>query len=175
MSHCARLGFLAAVAWLCLEPSVSLAQGMGGPATPQARGPSYDPNKEFRAGIDALGAGKYRVAKENFEHVLDMVPDQPLALSMLAQSEMNLGDLRGAAHDFEASLKVAPQQIIPARDLAITDEKLGRHDEAMAQLEKLKSRAQACSDSCAEAGDLDGAIRDVEAAMAPAPAKASTG
>jgi tetratricopeptide (TPR) repeat protein len=159
----------------CLAPASALAQGMGVAVTPQARGPSYDPNREFHAGMDALGAGKYRVAKENFEHVLAMVPDQPVALSMLAQSEMNLGDLRGAAHDFEASLRIDPQQIIPARDLAIADEKLGRHDKAVALLDKLKARAQACGDNCADAGDLQAAVRDVESAMAPASVKASAG
>ena len=101
MSPRARLGLLTAVVCLCLAPASSLAQGMGVTLTPQARGPSYDPNKEFHAGLDALSAGRYRVAKENFEHVLRMVPDQPVALSMLAQSEMNLGDLHGAARDFE--------------------------------------------------------------------------
>jgi tetratricopeptide (TPR) repeat protein len=142
---------------------------MSGPATPQARGPSYDANHEFHAGIDALDAGKYRLAKEDFEHVLVMVPDQPLALSFLGQAEMNLGDLKGAARDFEASMKRDPNQVVPARDLAIADEKLGRHDKAVSELIKLKGRAQACG-GCDQAGDLDAAVRDVEAAMAAKPA-----
>jgi predicted Zn-dependent protease len=146
----------------------AMAQGMSGRATPEARGPTYDPNQEFHAGIAAMGEGKCRTAKENFEHVLDMIPDQPAALSMLAQCEVQLNDLHGAARDFEASLRSDPKQIIPARDLAITDEKLGRRDKAQAQLQKLKARATACAEACTEAGDLDGAVRDVEAAMAPA-------
>lgn len=158
-----------------LAPAPALAQGMTGIATPQARGPTYDPNAEFHAGIAALGEGHCRAAKVNFQHVLDMIPDQPVALSMLAQCEVTLGDLHGAARDFEASLKYDPKQIIPARDLAITDEKLGRHDRAQAQLEKLKARAAACNDTCADAGDLDGAVRDVEAAMTPAAPKTPPG
>jgi predicted Zn-dependent protease len=155
------------VALASLAAAPALAQGMSGPATPQARGPTYDPNQEFHAGIAALGEGHCPAAKVNFQHVLDMIPDQPLALSMLAQCEVALGDLRSAARDFEASLRSDPKQIIPARDLAITEEKLGRHDKAQAQLEKLKARAAACGDACADAGDLQGAVRDVEAAMTP--------
>ena len=159
---------LALATALSLPPLAASASdgGMGGGGVPTARGPAYDPNKEFHAGIEALGAGKFRAAKQNFEHVLAMVPDQPVALSMLGQSEAGLGDLKGAARAFEASLHADPHQIIPARELAITDEKLGRHDKALAQLQSLKQRADACGESCAEAGDLSGAVRDVEAALA---------
>jgi Tfp pilus assembly protein PilF len=155
-------------------PAPVLAQGMGGAATPQARGPAYDPNKELHAGIEAMGAGKCRAAKQNFEHVLAMIPDQPTALAFLAECEQQLGDLRGAARDFEESLRSDPNQVLPARDLAIADEKLGRHDKAMAQLQKLKARAAACADNCSEAGDLDAAVKDVEAAVT-SPAKAPAG
>jgi predicted Zn-dependent protease len=139
---------------------------MGGGGLPNARGPVYDPGKEFHAGVDALGAGKFRAARQNFEHVLAMIPDQPVALSMLGQSDAGLGDLKGAARAYDASLHADPHQIVPARELAITDEKLGRHDKALIQLQTLRQRADACGDNCAEAGDLSGAVRDVEAAMA---------
>ena len=173
MSFRANLGALVlaplvALLLAALPLTASHAQGMTGAATPTARGPSYDPNDEFHKGAEALGAGRYRAAKQNFEHVLAMVPDQPVALSMLGQSEAGLGDLKGAARAFEASLHADPHQVLPARELALTDEKLGRHDKALAQLQKLKVRADACADSCAEAGDLSGAVRDVEAALSQA-------
>lgn len=139
--------------------------GMGGGGVPTPRGPAYDPNKEFHAGVDALAAGKYRAAKQNFEHVLNMVPDQPVALSMLGQAEAGLGDLKGAARSYEASLHVDAHQIIPARELAITDEKLGRHDKALSQLQKLQQRVDDCHDACAEAGDLAAAVRDIQSAL----------
>jgi len=161
-----------------LPLSTSLAQGsmgMTGAATPAARGPAYDPNREFHAGTDALAAGKFRPAKTKFEHVLAMIPDHPAALYLLAQAEAGLGDWRGAARDDAASLHADPHQVFAARDLALADEKLGRHDQAAAQLQKLQQRAQACGDSCAEAGDLQGAVRDVEAAMSqPDQASAKT-
>jgi tetratricopeptide (TPR) repeat protein len=139
--------------------------GAGGGGVPQARGPAYDPNKELHAGIAALQAERFRAAKQNFEHVLVMIPDQPLALSMLGQSEAGLGDLKGAARDYEASLRADPTQVVPARELAIVDEKLGRHDAAATQLVKLKTQEQACNQSCPGAGDLDAAIAQVEAVM----------
>ena len=139
--------------------------GAGGGGVPQARGPAYDPNKELHAGIAALQAERFRAAKQNFEHVLVMIPDQPLALSMLGQSEAGLGNLRGAALDYEASLRIDPTQVIPARELAIVDERLGRHSEAVTQLAKLKAQDQACNNACPGAGDLDAAIAQVEAAI----------
>ena len=161
------LVFGAALASLPLAAAASEG-GMGGGGIPNARGPVYDPNKEFHDGVEALGAGKYRAAKQNFEHVLAMVPHQPLALSMLGQSKAGLGDLKGAVRAYEESLRADPHQIGPAKELAIIDEKLGLHDKALAQLQNLKQRAAACGDSCAEAGDLSGAVRDVEAAMSQA-------
>ena len=146
-------------------PAIASDGGMGGGGIPNPRGPVYDPNKEFHAGIEALGAGKYRAAKQDFEHVLAMVPNQPTALSMLGQSEAGLGRLNDAARDYEASLRLDPRQIIPARDVAITYEKLGRHDRAQAWLQRIKLRAEACGDSCAEGADLRAAVRDIEAAM----------
>jgi tetratricopeptide (TPR) repeat protein len=162
----ARLAIIAGFA--VLAPTASLAQGMSDRATPAARGPTYDPNTEFHAGAEALAAGKYRAAKQNFEHVLLMVRDQPAALYLLAQAEAGLGDWRGAARDDEASLHADPNQVFAARDLAIADEKLGRHDRALEVLQTLKARASACGDSCSEAGDLEGALRDVQAAVASA-------
>jgi tetratricopeptide (TPR) repeat protein len=174
-----RFGALLIASALTSLPLSAMASdgGMGGLGLPAARGPTYDPNKEFHAGVDALAEGKYRAAKQDFEHVLAMIPAQPAALYMLAQSEAGLGDYRSAVRDYEASLRIDPKQVVPARDLAITDEKLGRHDKAVAQLRLLKDRADACGDSCAEAGDLQGAVRDVEAVVAPpgAPAKAPAG
>lgn len=178
MRVCTAFGLLAAVV-VGSAPAPAPAQGMSGAATPQARGPAYDPNKEFHAGVEAMGAGKCRAAKQNFEHVLVMISDQPTALAFLAECEQQLGDLRGAARDYEQSLRSDPNQILPARDLAIADEKLGRHDKALAQLQKLRARAAACADNCSEAGDLDAAVKDVEAAVASSaagsPAKAPAG
>lgn len=165
----ARFGVLTVAALLAgLMPAASWAQGMSDAATPAARGPSYDPNHEFHAGADALAAGKLRLAKEDFEHVLVMIPHQPAALYLLAQAEAGLGDWRGAARDDAASLKADPGQVFAARDLAIAEEKLGRHDQALRELDKLKARATACGDACGQAGDLEGAVRDVEAAVASA-------
>lgn len=164
-----RCGVVAVAAVLAgLSPAASWAQGMGGAVTPQARGPSYDPGKEFHAGVDALAASRFRAAKQNFEHVLTMIPDQPAALFLLAQAEAGMNDWRDAARDDEASLHADPKQVFAARDLAIADEKLGRHDRALEVLQKLKDRASACGDGCSEAGDLEGALRDVRAAVAPA-------
>jgi len=168
MFNRAAFGALALVAAVSALPLAARASdgGMGGGGVPNARGPAFDPNKEFHAGVDALGAGKYRAAKQNFEHVLAMIPNQPAALSMLGQADAGLGDLKGAARAYDASLHADPHQIVPARELAITNEKLGRHDKALTELQSLKQRAEACGDNCAEAGDLSGAVRDVEAAMA---------
>lgn len=146
--------------------------GVGGGGVPEPRAPVYDPHKELHAGIAALQAERFHSAKQNFEHVLLMIPDQPLALAMLGQSEAGLGNLQGAARDYEASLRIDPTQVIPARELAIVDERLGRHQEAVIQLVNLKIQDQACNHACLGAGDLEAAIAQVEAVMSSSSPKA---
>ena len=158
---------LAAAALLLAGAASASEGGMMGGGIPNPRGPTYDPNQEFHAGVEALDAGRYRAAKQNFEHVLDMVRDQPSALAFLAKAEAGLGDWRGAARDAEASMRADPNQVYPVKDLAIADLKLGRRDKAMAEFQKLKDRAAACRQSCAQAGDFDLVMKQITAAMAP--------
>ncbi|MGH7734690.1 MAG: hypothetical protein ACREOE_13585, partial [Gemmatimonadales bacterium] len=105
------------------------------------------------------------LAKENFEHVVVMQPHEPAAHYNLGLAEAGLHDWRSAAENYAAALHEDPSRVDAARELAITDEKLHRHDQAMAVYGKLKARADACGDSCADAGELAPAVKAVETAL----------
>jgi len=142
---------------------------MGG-GMPSIQAPAYDPVEEYRNGVAALQAGKFKDAERDFDHVLDVAPRNADALFMMGLAKTGKGDLKGAARAYEKSLKIDPQQIRAARELAVTDAKLGQADKAQAQLTTLKARAAICADACADAPDLKAAIGAVEAALSPADA-----
>jgi tetratricopeptide (TPR) repeat protein len=141
--------------------------GMSGGGMPSMTAPSYDPTVEYQSGVQALQAGKFRDAESHFNHVLEVAPDNPDALFMLGMAKSGYGDLKGAQHAYERTLKADPQQIPARRELAVTLAKLGQADQAQAQLDILKKRADACGDTCADAADLKAAVATVEAALTP--------
>jgi len=130
--------------------------------------PAYDPNVEFRKGADALKTGDYKKAQMEFGKVLYLAPTNADALYALGVADVGLGDLAGGADAFERALKWNPKQILAARELAITDIKLGQADKANHALAALKTRAAKCAASCHDAADLKDAIDAIETAEARA-------
>jgi TolA-binding protein len=140
---------------------------MGPSTTPHFDDQNYDPTVEYRKGLADMQAGRFKEAEVDFDHVLEVDTRSPDALYMLGMARVGHGDFKGAARAYEKALKVDPKRIDPARELAITDAKLGQADKASVQLGGLKARAATCADACPEASDLKAAISAVEAALTP--------
>jgi len=137
----------------------------------------YDPQTEFQAGMAALSDQKFAEAKSDFEHVLSVAPDHPAALYEVGVAEAALGDLKGAARDYASALKSNPNLIEALRQLALTNVRLGREDQARQQLARLKHFAVTCASACLQAKEISDGIAEVEAGLsAPAaPAKPPAG
>jgi tetratricopeptide (TPR) repeat protein len=144
---------------------MGMSAGMG--EAPSATAPQYDPSVEYQKGLTDLQAGKFRDAQRDFDHVLASLPHDADTLFYSGMSKAGLGDLKGAQHMYERSLKEDPNQIPARRELAVTLAKLGQADQAKAQLDILQTRATACGDTCPQAADLKAAVATVQAAMAP--------
>lgn len=166
-------GLLVAVA---VTPQATLASGGGmsgggmsggGMDMPSMAAPTYDPVVEYRNGVQALQAGKFRDAERDFDHVLSMTPNDADALFMSGMAKAGHGDLKGAQRAYERSLKVDPRQIPARRELAVTLAKLGQADKARAELDTLQKRADECGTACPEAADLKAAISAIQTALAP--------
>ncbi len=144
---------------------------------PVIQRPKFDPQSEYTAGMAALADQKYRDAKSHFEHVLSIMPGHPRALYGVGVAEAALGDLKGAARDYQAALKSEPNLIDALHQLALTDARLGRDDQARLHLATLKRFAQTCASACPQAADIAAAITEVETTLSaqPAPAKAPAG
>jgi tetratricopeptide (TPR) repeat protein len=174
-------GALSALALsLLLAPGAALASGGGGGGggggmggMPSMSAPAYDPVIEYQKGQDALQLGKFRDAEDHFDNALSVDPKNADTLFMYGMAKAGRGDLKGAAHAYEKSLKIDPNQIPARREYAVALAKTGQADKAQAQFAILKERATTCGDACPEAADLKAAVAAVQAALAPAPGAAA--
>ena len=142
--------------------------GGGGGEIPSASTPQYDPAQEYRDGMTAYAAGKFKDAARAFDHVTEAAPGQARGWYMLGMAKVGAGDAKGAARALERSLKIDSGRIDTRREYALALIKLKVTDKAAAQLAALKGRASDCHDTCPEAADLKAAIAEVEQAMSPA-------
>jgi len=163
---------LLATTALLLGSSSALASAGGGGgggfgSMPSASAPQYDVVQEYRQGIEALGANRYKDAERSFGHVLEMSPRDLNSLYMMGLSKAGDNDAKGASRFFERALKVDPQHIGSRRQLAIAEAKLGQTDKAKSELDTLKARTTACGDTCPDAAELKAATAAIESALAP--------
>jgi Tfp pilus assembly protein PilF len=169
-------GVLAAVAIAgLLAPVAASASGGGmggGGGTPSMSEQAFDPAVEYQKGVDALQAGKFRDAERHFDNTLEADPKNAGTWYLMGLAKAGHGDLKGAARAYERSLTFDGQQIQARRDYAVTLAKLGQPDKAQAQFALLKTRADACGQSCSDAADLKAALAAVQAALSPAPGAA---
>jgi len=149
------------------------AQPLNG-SLPIIQRPKFDPQTEYLAGMTALADQKYRDAKSHFEHVLSIMPEHPRALYGVGVAEAALGDLNGAVRDYQAALRSEPNLIDAWRQLALTNARLGRDDQARVQLARLKRFAETCASACPQAADISASITEVETTLSGQPTMAKT-
>jgi tetratricopeptide (TPR) repeat protein len=156
--------------------TASMGGGGGGGMSqmPSASAPSYDPTEEYRLGVEALKAEKYRDAVEHLERVTDVAPKSADVWFLLGLAKGGKGDLKGAQRAFERCVKLDPDRIVAHQELGAVLAKLKQADKAQAELAWLKTRAATCADACADADALKAAVAKVDAALAqPASPSAS--
>jgi tetratricopeptide (TPR) repeat protein len=144
----------------------------GGPMMPSQSTPQYDPAQEYRDGMAAYQAGKFKDAARSFDHVTQAAPGEAPGWRMLGLARTGTNDTKGAAKAFEHALKIDPKAVDTRRDYALALAQMKMADKASAQLDQLKARAASCNDTCPEAADLKAAITQVEAALKPADSSA---
>ena len=154
--------------------AASMSGGGGMGQMPSASAPTYDPAEEYREGIEALKAEKYREAVTHLERVSDVAPKNADVWFLLGLAKEGKGDLRGAQRAFERCIKLDPNRILAHQEQGVVLAKLKQADKAQAELDWLKTRATTCADTCADADALKAAVAKVDAAMAqPASPSAS--
>lgn len=114
-----------------------------------------------RAEIDA---GNFRQAQRVLERgVRNWYSAEPRYLAAVAHS--GLGDLDEARRAFAGALTVDENHVGASVGLALTDIRLGRHEEAAAALTELEARRDACAGRCNNAAVLDRGVQLIRHAL----------
>jgi Flp pilus assembly protein TadD len=140
--------------------------GGGGASMPSSSAPSYDPAAEYAKAITALKASKYKDAARAAGHVTDAVPTNPDAWRLLGMATAGASDWKGSRRAYEKAVKLTPEDPISHAGLAVALANL-KDAKAQSEADWLKSKVQACGDSCPDAGRLKSLSTEVESAMAP--------
>jgi Flp pilus assembly protein TadD len=144
----------------------SMPASSGGGNMPGASGPSYDPATEYAKAITALKASKYKDAARAASHVTDAVPTNPDAWRLLGMATAGANDWKGSRRAYEKAVKLKPDDPLSHAGLAVALANL-KDTKAQAEADWLKSKVQACGDSCPDASRLKELSTQVESAMAP--------
>jgi Flp pilus assembly protein TadD len=137
----------------------------GGGGSMAGSGPSYDPATEYAKAIAALKANKYKDAARAAGHVTEAVPTNPDAWRLLGVATAGNNDWKGSRRAYEKAVKLKPDDLNSHAGLAMALANL-KDPAAQSEVDWLKSKAQACGDSCPEAAHLKELTTQVESAMA---------
>jgi tetratricopeptide (TPR) repeat protein len=174
MSRNLRFAMSMALAMTVAIAANVLASGGGGgssaPSMPSVSTPQYDPAVEFKNGLDAMKASRFKDAQRAFDHVLAVDSRHVQANFMAGFSRASQGNDKAANRYYEKAVKYDPNFILAHRELALSHLRLDDRQRTTAILADLKQRATACADTCPQAADLKAAISALEAALAPSAA-----
>jgi tetratricopeptide (TPR) repeat protein len=140
--------------------------GNGGGGAPSITGPSYDPVAEYRKGVAAIQAQKFKDAISAFDNVLSVAPNDTNTLLLKGLAQSNLNDLKGAQRSYQSATRSNSKLPAPHRELGLVDLKLGQAPQAQKERDALQALATKCNDTCPEAADIKADIASLDAAMA---------
>lgn len=140
--------------------------GGGAGSMPSVSGPSYDPAAEYAKAIAALKANNFKDAARAANHVTEAVPTNPDAWRLLGMAKAGDNDWKGSRRAYEKAVKLTPDDPGSHAGLAVALANL-KDPKAQAEADWLKSKAQACGDSCPDAARLKDLTSKVESAMTP--------
>jgi Flp pilus assembly protein TadD len=138
---------------------------------PSESGPRYDPAVEYAKAIAAMKAQQYKDAARAAEHVTDAAPKNSEAWQLLGAAKAGQSDWKGSRRAYEKAMKLSPDELRVHAGLGLALANL-KDPKAQSEADWLKSKAQACGDSCPDAARLKAYSDQVQSAMAPASAAA---
>ena len=139
--------------------------GGGGGSAPSQTAPEFDPAVEYRSGVEALTAERWKEAEKAFRNVLSLAPRDANTNYLMALSKIGRSDYKGAKSFLEKAVRFGPNLIPAHQQLGVTHAKLGDPVKATAELDWLQAQAATCAGTCADNTALTEAVLAVEAAL----------
>jgi len=158
--------FVAAMAALLVCGPAFAAGGGGGGSAPSSTGPSYDPVKEYQAGIGYLEASEFAKAERAFKRVADVAKTDANTHYLLGIAHAGQDEWKPASKAFKNAVKYNPELHDARGRLGVVYLKLGETAKADEQSAALSAAKTACAGACAAAAAIDAALAMIEAAKA---------
>lgn len=131
----------------------------------------YDPVEEYNKGVAALKEQRWQDAQRALSRLTAVSPRNAEAWRLLGMANAGQNDLKAAKRAYERAIKIDPENVNGHYGLGMALAGL-KDGKAKDQLAWLKSKAQACGDTCPDAATLKTAVPRVEAAIAGTPSAA---
>ncbi|MDB5435163.1 MAG: hypothetical protein JWR47_1420 [Phenylobacterium sp.] len=161
-------GCLAVLAGGAAFASGGGAGGMSsGGGMPSESAPRYDPATEYAKAIAAIKANQFKDAARAAEHVTEAVPRNADAWQLLGAAKAGDNDWKGSRRAYEKAMKLSPDDVRVHAGLGLALANL-KDPKAQGEADWLKSKAQACGDTCPDAARLKAFTDQVQSAMNPA-------
>ncbi len=146
-------------------PVWAMGGGGGGGSAPSQTAPQFDPAVEYRSGVEALAAERWKDAEKAFRNVLSIAPRDANSNYLMALSKLGRNDYKGAKSFLDKAVRYGPDLIPAHQQLGVTLAKLGDPVKAKAELDWLQAHATSCAGTCADNAALAAAVQTVEAAL----------
>ena len=134
------------------------------PAANVEKATTANAERTYRAGVEALRAGRLDKAEAISAKLLELQPQPASGRQLLGMVKAKRGDLAGAVAEYDKALVADPKFIAAREERAVALSRLGLPDKARSDLEALKAQAIVCGKTCKP--ELRTAISRVEAALA---------
>jgi tetratricopeptide (TPR) repeat protein len=128
-------------------------------------GATRDPAADYRKGVEALQAGKFKDADRSFSYVLEAAPKDSNVWMLQGMAKAGNKDLKGAQRAYERSVQYNDKNIDAHRELGVTYAKTNQGPKAQKELDALKAKADACKDTCPDAAKLKASINALQGAI----------
>ena len=128
--------------------------GSSTPSMPSVSAPRYDPAVEFKNGLDAMKASRFKDAQRAFDRVLAVDARHVQANFLAGFSRASQGNDKAAKRYYEKVIKYDQDFILARRELALSHLRLNDRERAVAILADLKQRAATCADAAGESAAM---------------------
>jgi tetratricopeptide (TPR) repeat protein len=140
--------------------------GGGGAPSSMPSGSNVDPAKKYAEGVAFLQAKDFKKAEKAFDAVLDVASKDANANYMMSLSLIGQSDFKDARKYLRNTVKYDKNHIPGRAWLGAVEAKLGDAAKAAEQKAALVEMKTACAGTCPDATKIDGAIAQIDAAVA---------
>ncbi|MDP3737984.1 MAG: tetratricopeptide repeat protein [Hyphomonadaceae bacterium] len=138
--------------------------GGGGPSSGGSVG-NFDPAKRYEEGKQLLKAKEWKKAEKAFDDVLNVAARDPNSNYMMALAQAGQEDYKNARKYFRNAVKYQNNFPQAMGWLGAVEAKLGDAGKANEQKTALTKLKTACAGTCPDAGNIDAAIAQIDAAL----------